>query len=122
MDSDYQMKLMYIVNESMQNSQSNYSCSIGMWDYYRIVNTISAFDNTSFDYVCVQDFGYDAEPTDPNVVMWFDSYVKSEIDNGKPVMLHIASYDPSNGNYNNYHSVVAYYYDSNGIHANFGWG
>ena len=120
--NDYQMYLMDIVNQSMGHTQSEYSYSIGMWNYYRIIDSISAFDDTSFSYTRVQDFGNNAKPTDANVISWFDSYVKNQLDYGNPVMLHIAQYDSNTGDYVNYHSIVAYYYDENGIHANFGWG
>lgn len=122
MDTDYQMKLMNIVNQSMNHAPSSYTFRLGMWNYYRIVNSISAFDDTSFSYTRVQDFGNNAKPTDTNVISWFDTYVKSQLDYGNPVMLHIAQYDSITGDYDNYHSIVAYYYDVNGIHANFGWG
>lgn len=119
---DYQMNLMNIVNQSFNHDPNNYTNSIGMWDYYRILNTISAFANTSFCYTRVQDFGANAKPTDANVANWFDFYVKSQLSQGNPVVIHIAQYDENTGYYEKYHSVVAYYYDNDGIHANFGWG
>lgn len=122
MTIDYQMKLMHVVNEDMGHSSNQYSYSIGMWDYYRIINSISAFSNTSFEYTRVQDFGSTAKPTDSNVINFFDTFVKTQLDLGNPVMLHIAHYNQNNGSYDNYHSIVAYYYDNDGIHANFGWG
>lgn len=121
-DTDYQMKLMSIVNESMGHSSENYSWSIGMWNYYRIFNTIPAFENTTFNFKQVKDFGADAKPTDSNVMLYFDNFVKSELDKGNPVILHIAKYNDQTKTNDNYHSVVAYYYDNQGIHANFGWG
>lgn len=122
MNTDYQMKLMDIVNQSMNHTSYNYSCGIGMWDYHWIVDTIPAFDNTYFDYTRVQDLGPNAKPTDAYVISWFDYFVKSQLNGGNPVMLHIAKYNQNNGQYENYHSVVAYYYNEDGIHANFGWG
>ncbi len=121
MNTDYQMLLMHIVNESLGRAPAQYGPSIGMWNYHYIVDTISEFNNASFTYARVQDFGSGALPTDPTIISWFDSYVKSELDDGNPVMLHIAQYNSTTGEYDNYHSVVAYYYDSLGIHANFGW-
>lgn len=119
-DSDFQMQLMYIVNQSFGRGATDYTCSIGMWDYYRIINSMPALNSSLFTYTKVSDFGLFAKPTDANVISWFDSYVKGKIDQCVPVMLHIARYQ--NGEYCDYHSVVAYYYDSSGIHANFGWG
>lgn len=121
-DDDFQMHLMDIVNLSFGRSSSAYSYSIGMWDYYRILNGLFTSTNVSFSYTRVKDFGQSAKPTDENVISWFDTYVKDQLDLGNPVMLHIAKYDETTNKYRSYHSVVAYYYDENGIHAHFGWG
>ncbi len=118
--TDFQMQLMDIVNSSMGNPTTNYSFSIGMWNYYRILNSLYSSQNVTFSYYRVSNFG--SKPTDSNVISSFDSYVKARLDEGVPVMLHIAKYDETTGVYRNYHSVVAYYYDTNGIHAHFGWG
>lgn len=120
--TDFQMYLMDIVNSSIGYSASEYSCSIGMWDYYRILNALFPSNNVVFSYTKVNDFGSNAKPTDKNVINWFDSYVKGQLDLGHPVMLHIADYNEVTGKKENYHSVVAYYYDASGIHAHFGWG
>lgn len=116
---DFQMYLMDIVNKSENRTSSNYKYSIGMWNYYRILNALFPQKNVSFSYKRVSYFG--SKPTDANVINGFDTYVKNQLDQGNPVMLHIAKYNETTGAYNSYHSVVAYYYDNNGIHANFGW-
>lgn len=121
-DSDYQMELMYLVNENYCRNASNYDSSIGMWDYDIIVDSIPALSNSSFEFTSYNDFGVNAKPTDTNVISWFDSYVKNQLDDGYPVMLHIAMYNEITDDLDGYHSVVAYYYDNDGIHANFGWG
>lgn len=109
------MYLMSIVNKG--NSQTAYSCSIGMWNYYKIFNSLYTSNTVAFSYKSISDFGDSA--TDTAVVNGFDTYVKAKLDSGKPVILHIAK----DGNkYSWYHSVVAYYYDASGIHAHFGWG
>ena len=120
--TDFQMYLMDIVNQSLAHNQTEYSYSIGMWNYYRILNALFPNTTVSFSYTRVQNFGSSAKPIDLNVINGFDSYVKGQLDLGKPVMLHIADYNEITGVYENYHSVVAYYYDTNGIHAHFGWG
>lgn len=122
MTYDFQLKLIVNVNQSFDNPTSNYSRSIGMWDYYRIIASLNLSSYASFEYYRVSDFGTNAKPTDTYVIQWFDSYVKSLLLQNQPVMLHIAQYDEVTGDYNNYHSVVAYYFDENGIHANFGYG
>lgn len=78
MNTDYQMKLMNIVNQSMNHTSNQYSYKIGMRNYYRIIDTISAFDNTSFSFIDVSYFGNDAIPTDSNVISGFDNYVKDK--------------------------------------------
>jgi hypothetical protein len=121
-DTDYQMYLMDIVNRYYTSNINEYECSIGMWDYQIIVDNIPVLCDSPYNYIAVQNFGTSAKPTDTNVISYFDNYVKEKLDANIPVMLHIANYDESTGDYNGYHSVVAYYYDSKGIHANFGWG
>jgi len=123
MYNDYQMYLMSIYNESINNSPDTYKCSISMFNYFYIMQSIPAFSNTFFTYYRVEQFGDNAKPTDTGVINFFDSYVKGMLDQGYPVVLHIAQYNQTtNYFYDNYHSVVAYYYDEDGIHCNFGWG
>lgn len=119
--TDFQMYLMEIVNSSMGNEASEYSCDIGMWSYYKILRVLFPDTTVHFDYFCVSDFGVAAKPTDANVINGFDAYVKEQLDLGNPVMLHIADYNEETGVREGYHSVVAYYYDEYGIHAHFGW-
>ncbi len=121
MDSDYQAYLMSIVNESHNRSSEDYSYSTHMRDYQYIVDTISAFSNTSYSYKSPSDFKFNGKYNDQFVISGFDSYVKGILDTHQPVMLHIAEGIDEDG-YIGYHSVVAYYYDAKGIHANFGWG
>lgn len=119
---DYQMYLMYIKNYLSNVSTNNYSCSIGMWDYNIIFNYL--YNNAvSFEYYSYANlYGGNLTPKNSNIVSWFDSYVKGKLDSGVPVILHIAKYNEATGEKEGYHSIVAYYYDSQGIHANFGWG
>lgn len=120
---DYQAYLMSIVNNDFGNDENNFSYEIGMWNYYRIVNSISCLSSTKFEYTSCLKSNY--TPTSSNVVKMFDNYVKNQLDKGNPVMLHICKYNENGTNdkekYQNYHSVVAYYYDELGIHANFGY-
>lgn len=120
--TDFQMYLMDIVNSFKERDQNQYSSGIGMWDYNIIINSLYSSSNYNFSYTRVGSFGTNAKPTDTNVVNWFNSYVKGKLDLGLSVILHIGQYDSSTNSLNNYHSVVAYYYDALGIHANFGWG
>ena len=122
--TDFQMFLMDIVNSYNNNSPSTYSYSIGMWNYYKILNTLFPTENMSFSYSRASDIvnNINAKPTDIDVINGFDAYVKSQLDLGHPVILHIAEHNKTTGKKEKYHSVVAYYYDENGIHAHFGWG
>ncbi len=118
---DFQMYLMDIVNASYGRTSEEYISNIGMWEYYIILNELFIY-NANFNYTSVSSFGSYAKPTDENVINYFDQYVKGQLDMGNPVILHIAKYNATTKAYDNYHSVVAYYYDEDGIHANFGWG
>ncbi len=111
-DVDFQAKCMSIKNAGMLS----YSPSIGMWDYESIFDGLYGVGQASFDYVTYSS--YSNSPTDPSSISGLDLYVKNLLDEGKPVILHIAT----DGSYTSYHSVVAYYYDDYGIHCNFGWG
>ncbi len=119
---DFQMYLMDIVNSYYDRTVSEYSPSIGMWDYDIILDSILPNYNVEFTYKSYKDFGTLSKPTDTNIVNWFDDYVKKQLDLGFPVMLHIADYNDEKNELENYHSIVAYYYDDDGIHAHFGWG
>ncbi len=123
--TDYQAYLMSIVNNAYNRDETNYSCSTHMRDYHYIVDSINAFANANFTYVSPSDFLENANPTSEKVVTGFETYVKKHLDNNEPVMLHIARHVQTSSEddyYADYHSVVAYYYDDEGIHANFGWG
>ena len=117
---DFQMLLMYVKNEVNNWTTTHYS--IGMWSYQILIDYLFQSNEVYFNYYRVQNFGLTAKPTDQNVVDFFDEYVKNQLDLGNPVLLHIANYNEVTDKYENYHSVVAYYYDENGIHAHFGWG
>lgn len=122
-NTDYQAYLMSVVNKAFGNSKDKYSYEIGMWDYNHILNSISCLNSTKFEYTSCLKSNY--IPTNSNIAKMFDNYVKNQLDKGNPVMLHICKYDPNGKDnkekYKNYHSVVAYYYDELGIHANFGY-
>lgn len=117
--SDYQAYLMSIVNDSYERDSTTYRCSTHMRDYHYIVDSISALSEAAYTYKKPSDFVSGAKYSDDKVVSGFDAYVKGILDKNEPVMLHVAT---GEGTYEHYHSVVAYYYDEKGIHANFGWG
>lgn len=119
-DSDYQMYLMSLYNDSLNRNAESYSCGIAMDSYYRIISQISAFDQTSFEYAFAKNVGNDCK--DETAIAWFDSYVKDLLDQNKPVILHIKTFSKETDKLLSYHSIVAYYYDQDGIHTNYGWG
>ena len=125
--TDYQMKLMHIFNEANNRAAYEYSASIGMWSYDTIFSTISALSGVSFSYVKASNTWPNTAPNDSTIQQYFYAYVTAQLALGRPVILHIAkaaSLPENQGTdyYSDYHSVVAYYYDDDGIHANFGWG
>lgn len=121
-DVDFQMHLMDIHNLYYQKTPTQYECSIGMWDYNILLDSLFNDIDVEFNYVNKNTYSLFGSLTDARVVNGFDSYVKQHLDSGEPVMLHIYRLDNGKIDENTYHSVVAYYYDNNGIHANFGWG
>ena len=122
--NDFQMYLMDIVNSSKNLSSSSYKYNIGMWDYHYIIEELFPANNLEFEYTYYTDLSEFAKPTDNSIKEYFDDYIKSQLDLGNPVVVQICHYNDDNIfdiKYENNHSVVAYYYDTNGIHANFGW-
>lgn len=121
--NDFQAKLMsikdlYMIDHSVPNPAL--PNSIGMWDYEDLLEYYYGTDIVDFherDY----DF-YGLEPYDTNVEVGISYYVKSKLDLGIPVILHVDQYDEQNNCLHNYHSVVAYYYDDDDIYCHFGWG
>lgn len=122
---DYQLNCMKIVNEDVFNRENDpysWSCSIGMWNYQGLLNGLFGEGVVEFDYV-----DHLEDPDDYTTGEYrerIENETKALLDQGIPVILHIRQ--PSGtklwGDGVSYHSVVAYYYDDEGIHANFGWG
>jgi len=95
---DYQMNLIKDYNQIQGNNSDNYEYSINMREYNKILEDIE------YEYY---------EENDINL---FDYSIK-ELNKGNPVILHIRKKSDLSW----YHSIVAYAYDSEGIHVNFGW-
>lgn len=117
---DFQAHLMRIVNQAEGNLPQDYNCGIGMWDYHLIFDYLYTSATVNFVYV-----NYSTSfnsPNNINCIAYMDWYVKGILDLGHPVVLHIGEYDDVTGVISNYHSVVAYYYDNDGIHVNLGYG
>lgn len=120
--TDYQAKLFKYVNEYKNISPENYSYKLHMNDYQSVINNNAILSNSSYFSRSHNYYGENLLPNDPILINGFDNYVKNLIDNNKFVVLHIYKYNQNNNNhFAQYHSVIAYYYDNLGIHANFGW-
>lgn len=118
---DYQMKLMSIVNKCNNTIPNNYSYQIKMDKYYHILNNIPVLKNANFNFVTYEQLSLFPTPIKPSVINYFNKYVKERLDKNVPIILHIIKHNKDDNTYYGYHSVVAYYYDEKGIHANFGW-
>ena len=119
-NSDFQVYLMSIQNSLCNNDATTYSCSIGMGSYGSVLSNIAALNDANFVYTYADHVGQNCKDT--AAINWFDNYVKNLLSQGKPVILHIKSFDKQTDEETSYHSIVAYYYDANGMHANYGWG
>lgn len=126
---DYQALLIYKMNtlNGTFNSDSIKS-SISMNSYSTLINQLNLSVSLDYSFIEVEytNDSVNNHKTQTNINR-FDTYVKDLLDDGIPVVLHIGGdkiYDDDLGayTYESYHSVVAYYYDNDGIHANFGWG
>lgn len=116
---DYQSYLIDYYNYFWDNDVNNYQFSIGMWDYFILNSYNNVLDVASFQFYSYSIFGHFEDVIDYTTVTWFDNYVKSNLDNDIPVILHIGKL--VNNELTQLHSVIAYYYDAEGIHAHFGW-
>ncbi|MCH4235994.1 MAG: hypothetical protein LKF69_04270 [Bacilli bacterium] len=114
--NDFQSYLIRALN--IRAPGSSYRTAIGMWDYHHLLAELMGADAPSYTTISTWDYG---DPRTPAVKSIAENAIKAKLNQGKPVMVHIADID-ANGDYNGYHSVVAYYYDASGIHCHFGWG
>lgn len=126
-NNDYQAYLMTLNNDYLNtNNSENFSSQISMENYQNLLKSINNL-KLKFTYINgIKKFGKGNHKTDESI-NFFDNYVKNKLDEGYPVILHIGgdiieTKDEIGWNYEGYHSVVAYYYDDEGIHCNFGWG
>lgn len=108
----------YIYNSYLDLDPLYYIDSNAMWEYHVILERAKGLKekNLTFEY---EDYLYKYDNYwNEDCVNFFDSYVKDTLDKHVPIILHIAE----KGSLANYHSVVAYYYDEEGIHCNYGRG
>lgn len=113
-DYDFQALLMYIINTGIDSSNTSYSYKTGMGNYHYISDSLFSSSNSVYSYVQYSDF--DTSVFSSYAQSQLEAYVKAQLDLGRPVIMHII-----NSNYSFNHSVVAYYYDNDGIHYNKGW-
>lgn len=115
--NDFQMHLMNIYNE-YYNYKDTYLDSIHMRSYNILLDSLYGLNKRKFSFKDSKSFGQD-NYKHSDVVNGFDQYVKSILDSGHPVMLHVYGLNPGDTK-EYYNSVVAYYYDEKGIHINNG--
>lgn len=114
---DYQSYLMYEYYNNM--GFSSIDTSINMRQYEDLIKSVFPNFSLNFNYSDVKVGSH----WNSSSILKMYNFATRELDKGNPVFLHIAFKDLNeNGNYDGYHSVVAYYYDDKGIHCNFGWG
>lgn len=120
-NTDLQMYYMDIFNASQNRNPSEYKSSIGMWNYQKILDQAAGLSGFGLNFVQAEknDLYRENGHESQEAIDYYDVYVKDKLDQNIPVVLHI-KWEKNNVSF--YHSVVAYYYDSEGIHCNFGWG
>ena len=95
---------------SATDNQNDFIPSIGAWDYINVFNYL--YGSSSGIYVTeYHDLAQSS----------YEQAIKSIIDTGNPVIVHLLKRDINQNEYD-HHSVVAYDYDDNNIYANFGYG
>ena len=110
--TDFQMYLIYLY---FNNSDDSEFLSINMNEYEAFEEDI--FNDCGLSFMCENNEGL---LTGDNLEIEED--IKDLLDAGIPVIMQIGVYSPEDDFIYGNHSVVAYYYDEDGIHANFGWG
>lgn len=124
-DTDFQMLLMDETNLVNNRDPLYYRCSSHMRNYQKVLDKLhqeyeSDIPQLKFEY---QGYDYDDKTLKISAIQeTLKEYTIKQIEDDKPVVLHLASYDTDTDELLSYHSVVAYDYDSSGsIYANFGW-
>ena len=117
--NDFQMHLMNIYNEYTNYSDTVLD-AIHMRSYNILLNSLYGLNKRKFSFKNSESFGRD-DFKHSDVINGFDQYVKSILDTGHPVLLHVKRPKLGATNVYSYHSVVAYYYDERGIHINNGY-
>lgn len=118
--TDFQYDLMYTYNTQVlgrTQSSTKFDASIGMWEYQDLLNAYYGNNKILFNYVSSSIYGSNAK--DSSVQMQIRQYVYDMLEEGYPVILHIV--DSQNDKKKYYHSIVAYDYDINALHCNFGY-
>ena len=110
-----------INNYDFHTTDISFAFSIGNSELESVVDIFyNDEDFCDFNY-----FDFDANENDPNLQTLVENFIKSEIDAGNPVILHVADhtgeYNEKNEEIINYHSIIAYDYDSNSIYSHYGW-
>ena len=116
---DYQSKLMDIFYSNILDGDGSIT-TISFVAYNSILDYLFPNNNVFVERLTYNDYFYDKSYDDPQVKDWCESYIKTQLDLGKPVIVGLKYTNNENGDLEN-HAVVAYYYDEEGIHANFGW-
>ena len=92
--------------------------NIGLWQYQPIFDELINYGMPETPFYYSQVSNLNKEYILPSNIAKFDNIIKEKLDEGEPIIVHIAKEDIDSFN----HSVVAYYYDSNGIYCNYGRG
>ncbi len=123
-DYDYQMRLIdkgtFCIRPTINPIYAE--SHISMEYYNALFQEFDELRNLSYNYMSMDNYDAGTDIDDPSVREEFDFFVKMHLEANEPVILHIMEYNEIFNRYENYHSVVAYYFNEEGIHANFGYG
>lgn len=119
MENDLQLTMMYEnINWSNNFDEISTIVSIDQTEYDQLLKRVIG-EEISFSYVHYTDQMIHEEACKN----YYAEYIKNNIDCGKPVIVSIINRNVLTGEYINSscHSAVAYYYDEDGIHLNYGY-
>lgn len=119
MDNDLQLTMMYEnINWSNDYDDISTIVSINQTRYNQLLKQVIG-EEISFSYTHYTEQMIHNEETKN----YYAEYIKNNIDCGRPVIVTIINRNVLTGEYINStcHSAVAYYYDEDGIHLNYGY-
>lgn len=96
--SDFQVSLMKEGNQMLSTSKDDYTCRLSLNDYDSLlsrIHGISTYNIPKISFSFMQEENFDTIQTEEKQD-FFKSYIKTNIDNDKPVIVNLCTFNSSN--------------------------